>query len=224
MENTETIMRLLNFAITLITFVTFSSIYGQSQKTDSINSALNEIHQTDQNIRFELLAMQKKGEMQTDDFKNLILKMKKTDSINLSKIKAILDKYGWPKNLNQQANQTIFLVIQHAELKSQEKYLPLMRKAVKEGKTLPSNLALLEDRIALRKGKNQIYVSQVFIDSKTGEKYVEPLEDPETVDKRRTKVGLSTMDEYLKQAFQMEWSIEQYYKDLPKIKKILRER
>ncbi len=36
--------------------------------------------------------------------------------------------------------------LQHADLPTQEKYLPMIRQAEKDGKTLSSNLALLEDR------------------------------------------------------------------------------
>lgn len=217
-------MRLLQFLTTFLLIINFTTIYGQTVKTDSINLVLDSIYQTDQSIRFKLISLQKKRKMQTDEFRNTIIQMKKIDAENLDKVKSILDNYEWPENLTQQANQTIFLVIQHADLETQKQYLPLVRKAVEEGKTLPSNLALLEDRMALREGKKQIYGSQVFIDSETGNKYVQPLKNPETVDERRAKVGLLPMSDYLKQSFQMEWSVEQYKKDLPKIKKLLEER
>ena len=216
------VMKLIRFLSILIILINFNLIYGQSQKNDSINSSLDSIYQTDQNIRFKLIDLQKKDEMQPEELKNIIVKMNKIDSVNLNKIKSLIDNYGWPENLSFQRNQTIFLVIQHSDLGTQQQYLPIIQKAVEEGKTLPSNLAILEDRISLREGKKQIYGSQIFVDSKTGKKYVEPLKNPETVDKRRAKVGLPTMNEYLKQTNQMEWSIEKYYKDLPEIEKLLK--
>ena len=66
--------------------------------------------------------------------------------------------------------------------KNIKKYLPVVESAVKEGKTLASNLALLTDRIALREGGKQIYGSQVWIDKNTGKKYFQPIENPDKVD------------------------------------------
>ncbi|MVN90831.1 hypothetical protein GO816_06810 [Mucilaginibacter sp. HME9299] len=96
----------------------------------------------------------------------------------------------------------MFLVIQHADIKTQEKYLPLMRAAVKEGKAHPANLALLEDRLAIRQGKKQIYGSQISID-KTGKATIDAIDDEPNVNKRRAAVGLQPLENYVKQ-----WEIE----------------
>jgi hypothetical protein len=110
----------------------------------------------------------------------------------------------------------LFLVIQHADQKTQEKYLPMMRAAVKNGKAQGSSLALLEDRVALGQGKRQIYGSQIGRDPDTQLYYVSPLEDPDNVDKRRAEVGLGTLAEYVNR-WQIKWDVEQYKKDLPKL-------
>ena len=87
-----------------------------------------------------------------------------------------------------------------------------MREAVEKGNARASSLALLEDRVALRQGKKQIYGSQVW--KLDGKWYVQPLEDPENVDKRRAEVGLQPLNEYT-QYFGFTWSVEDYYKTLP---------
>lgn len=197
--------------------------FAQTKSSENIQTTLDSIWKTDQETRFELIKLQQEGKMKSEEFKHLLQKMKKADSLNLSKVQSLLDN-GWPDNLNFQGNQTIFLVIQHADLETQKQYLPAIENAVKENKSLPSNLALLKDRIALREGNKQIYGSQVFIDSNTGAKYVQPLENPEKVDSLRAEVGLPTMQIYLAQSFQMEWSLEQYYEDLPTIEKLRQER
>jgi hypothetical protein len=139
------------------------------------------------------------------------------DSVNLLKIKKIIDKYGWlgPETIGENGNATLFLVIQHADQKTQEKYLPIMRQAVKDKKALGSELALLEDRVALGQGKKQIYGSQIGGDP--GNYYVLPLEDPDNVDKRRAEVGLPPLYEYLKH-YNIKWDVEQYKKDFPEKK------
>ncbi|GAA0872532.1 hypothetical protein GCM10009117_16790 [Gangjinia marincola] len=193
---------------------------AQTNSLKDVQTELDSIYTHDQTIRFEIMKMQKEGKLQTDEFIALVTKMKRTDADNLNKIKAILDRYGWPNDLTDQGNQTIFLVIQHADIATQREYLPLIKKAVEDKKILPSNLAILEDRIALRSGEKQIYGSQVVIDQNTGIKYVAPLIDPDGVNQRRKSVGLPTMEEYLKQSFQMSWSLDQYNKDYIKANEV----
>jgi hypothetical protein len=123
------------------------------------------------------------------------------DSINLSKIDSIIARYGWVGTdvVGQRASQAIFLVIQHStDLQKQEKFLLLMREAVREGNASAADLALLEDRVALAEGKKQIYGTQIGID-KDGGNCLMPLEDPDHVDERRRKAGLGPLADYLKQ-------------------------
>jgi len=121
----------------------------------------------------------------------------KKDSINLGKVKAVLDQYGWLgiNDIGEKANMTLFLVVQHADSLTQVTYLPMMRQAVQEGKARPENLALLEDRILTRQGKPQIYGSQVRT-GKTGKYEFFPISDERNVDKRRAAVGLEPLEIY----------------------------
>ena len=145
-------------------------------------------------------------------------KLRKTDSINTVKITSVIENYGWlgVDVVGDYGNSTFFAVIQHSDLKTQEKYLPIMREAVKNGKARADHLALLEDRVALKEGRRQIYGSQLGMDPITKKTYVCPLVDPGNVDARRAKVGLPPMQEYLEPAG-IKWDVEQYKKDLPAI-------
>ncbi len=127
--------------------------------------------------------------------KNMI----ETDSVNLLKVKAILDQYGWlgPAEVGPDGNSALFLVIQHADLPVQEKYLPLMREAAGNGKARRTDLALLEDRVNMRNGKKQIYGSQIKRDPNSGAYYIYPIEDPKNVDKRRAEAGLGPLADYV---------------------------
>ena len=113
-------------------------------------------------------------------------------------------------------NSTLFLVIQHSDLKVQEKYLPMMREAVAKKKASSSSLALLEDRVALRQGKRQIYGSQIGRKPNGGDYYVSPLEDPDNVDKRRVAVGLGSLESYISR-WNIKWDVEAYKTMLPEI-------
>lgn len=138
------------------------------------------------------------------------------DSINLKKVSAILDKKGWlgPNVVGGLGSNTLFLVIQHADLATQQKYLPVMRKAVSEGKAYPASLALLEDRVALGEGKKQKYGSQIGYDPSTNSSYVLPLEDADKVDEFRAEMGLGSISEYCSY-FGITWNLEEYKMKLP---------
>lgn len=135
------------------------------------------------------------------------------DSINLLKVTNILDRRGWlgRDKVGSRGNQTLFLVIQHADQKTQEKYLPMMREAVKNGNANASSLALLEDRVALGQGKKQIYGSQIGFDKTTQKSYVLPLDDPDHVDERRASVGLGHLADYVRR-WKIVWDVEEYKK------------
>ncbi len=165
----------------------------------------------------------KKLGKESKEVRELAQSRKEKDSINLIKVEKILDKYGWlgPDVVGSQGSRTIFLVVQHAGLKAQEKYLPMMREAVKDKKASASNLALLEDRVLLRKGMKQVYGSQIGA-TKSGEYYIHPLDDPDNVDKRRAEVGLGPLADYV-QRWQLKWDPEAYKKQLPEIEKMQKE-
>jgi len=176
------------------------------------------IYAEDQGIRGEFAKIYRDKGPGNKEFDSINKLMGYKDSINLIKVIKILDEKGWVgKNVvGSQANQTLFLVIQHSDLKYQQKYLPMMRDAVKKGNANPSSLALLEDRVSLREGRKQIYGSQIGRDKETKMYYVSSLEDPDNVDVRRANVGLQPIAEYVSQ-WQIKWDVDQYKRDLPSL-------
>jgi hypothetical protein len=179
---------------------------------------LDSIYVEDQSYRKQIDGIEKKYGWESKEMKDHWKIINEKDSINLIKVKSILEKYGWlgADVVGGKGNSTLFLVIQHSDQATQEKYLPMMREAVKNGKAQGSSLALLEDRVALGQGKRQIYGSQIGRDPETQIYYVSPLEDPENVDRRRAEVGLGPLSEYVSR-WQIKWNVEQYKKDLPKL-------
>jgi len=192
--------------------------FGQTQnKTGfdiSLMAQLDTIHQEDQNYRIritEILGKSQRSESDNIEFIALLKIMNEKDSINLLKIEKILNEYGWlgADVIGEQGNKTLFLVIQHSDLETQLKYLPMMREAVKLGNVKRKDFALLEDRTAVRQGKRQIYGSQIFKDYDTGESYVYPLIEPEKVNERRAEVGLEPIEDYVK-CVGMIWDVEKH--------------
>ena len=147
--------------------------------------------------------------------------MKQRDSLNLRVVERILTNCGWlgPSLIGPDANSTLFMVIQHADLAAQEKYVSMMSEAVKQGTLRAASFALLQDRMALRKGQKQIYGSQIAWNMKTNQYYVLALEDPDGVDQRRKSVGLVPLAVYIQDCCQLIWDVEAYKKDIHSLKR-----
>jgi len=131
------------------------------------------------------------------------------DSTNLVYVKALIDRYGWPGKsfVGGRGNYAVWLVIQHADLETQEKCLPLMKASVEKNESRPVDLAYLEDRVLMRQGKNQIYGTQVTFNSKTGAQEFWPIENEKNVNLRREKLELEPIEEYAKH-FGIEYKLK----------------
>ena len=180
-----------------------------------LQQELLKINEDDQKYRMQLDEVEKKYGYNSPQMQEIWQIIGEKDSINLVKVKSILDKHGWvgPDKVGKAANQTLFLVIQHSDLATQQHYLPMMREAVKTGNASGGSLALLEDRVALGEGRKQVYGSQIGRDNASGKYFVSPLEDPDNVDKRRAEVGLPPLAQYV-QRWEIVWDVVQYKKDL----------
>lgn len=119
------------------------------------------------------------------------------DSINLAEVEQIIEKHGWlgVYEIGEKGNSTLWQVIQHASYETQKKYMPIIRKAVKEGNASVVQMAFLEDRFNIYQGRAQLYGTQVV---KTNGVYqVYPIVDPENIEERRATIGIEPLAEYL---------------------------
>lgn len=181
---------------------------------------LDSIKNEDQTGRLKSRELQQAG-ADAQQLKELWRGIKQKDSTNLIVVRGILDKYGWlGAGVVGTGNSTLFLVIQHSDLATQEHYLPMMRDAVVVGDAYASDLALLEDRVAIRQGRRQIYGSQIDQDPETGAYYVCPLDDARHVDERRAAVGLEPINSYLKN-WNLTWDADAYEIELPHLEEKL---
>ncbi len=179
---------------------------------------LDSVYTEDQKYRRQISEIEKTYGRQSPEMQAHWKLILEKDATNLALVKKILDERGWlgPDIVGDRGNSTLFLVIQHADLATQEQYLPMMRDAVSKGNAYPGSLALLEDRVALGQGKRQIYGSQIGRDMETGQFYVSPLDDPENVDKRRMEVGLGPLAEYVSR-WEISWDATAYKQQLPEL-------
>ena len=172
-----------------------------TQLPDSILKKKLEIIGTeDQTLRHILPDVSQKFGRDSDEYKYIWSLINRQDSICLNKLIEIIDAHGWigKSRIGAIANQTIWSVIQHAEVKVQEKYLPLLKKSVEKGESERWHLAFLEDRVLMYNKKKQIYGTQATWDNDLKKNKIYPIEDVKNVNQRRLNLGLETIEEYAK--------------------------
>ena len=126
----------------------------------------------------------------------LISEMNKTDREDLARVEAIIAKVGWPgKSLvGADASSSAWLVIQHSDVATQKKYMPMMMKAAEAGDLDRGEVAMTIDHILVAEGKPQLYGSAF---KQVNGKFVpEPIQDEANLDARRKEVGLPPFAEY----------------------------
>jgi hypothetical protein len=168
---------------------------------DTIMSQLAYVFKTDQQYRIPLEPTIKKYGWNSPQVDSLEELMGIQDSINLRIVTHIIDTYGWlgPDSIGPGGSSALWTIIQHSDLDVQQKYLPVMRDAVQHSRASASDLAYLEDRVALQEGRKQIYGTQFQLNTKTNTYSFAPIEDELNVDKRRAAVGLEPLEDYARE-------------------------
>lgn len=163
-----------------------------------IDSLLCDIGRKDQEVRTDW-AKVATGSVTQEEAIEYALKMEETDSTNLAAVSRILDTYGWPSGLSDEANKAIFLVVDHSDLNIMNKYIGLFRDAVEKGYLSMNDLVTMEDRMLMNAGKPQKYGTQAYSLVEYGKTmiYIWPVEDPDKLDALRKSVGLMPIEDYL---------------------------
>ncbi len=180
----------------------FLSCKAQSSYTVFKNELLD-IYKSDQLYRAEM------AKVKPTDIKilELVHKQDSLDATNLKRVIVILDSIGYPKRkeYGDSSGLATFFVIQHADIKYQQKYLPLFVQAAKDKEMDWKNVVYMIDRVRLEQGKKQLYGTQIqpVKDPVTGyltdKAVIAPIEDEKNVNKRRAKVGLGTIEQEAKE-------------------------
>jgi hypothetical protein len=162
----------------------------------------------DQDIRARLIAAAREHQVVVGSPEFLkqcapqLEEMSGIDAENVVWLKGIVERQGWPGRTlaGGDGSDAAFLIVQHAthDLEFQRHCLRLMQAAA-DGEVGKPHLALLTDRIRLREGMKQVYGTQ--IEHRDGRWQVEgAVEEPESLDARREKMGLPPLEQYLREA------------------------
>ncbi|MGI5118806.1 DUF6624 domain-containing protein [Marinactinospora thermotolerans] len=119
------------------------------------------------------------------------------DEDNHAWLRELVAAHGWPgrSSAGDDGAEAAWLLAQHAPPEDQERFLPLLRRAVENGDAAPVHLAYLEDRVRVRRGLPQRYGTQ-YRRLPDGGLRLEEVEDPSGLDERRASAGLGPQAEY----------------------------
>jgi hypothetical protein len=175
-------------------------VQAEAKLNQPIKRELAEIMESDQGLRRQIAPTQEKYGSKSAQMDSLWRQMQRADARNLPRVTAIIDQYGWPGNslVGRSGSLAAFLVIQHSNLATMQKYLPLMRQAAAKGELAKQNLALVEDRVLTFQDQPQLYGSQLHTNQATGKTEFFPIADEAHVDERRAIMGLEPLGDYAK--------------------------
>lgn len=168
-----------------------------------IDTTLGKVYERDQNIRkaaMELTRSVSQGNnILVDSLVKITNEMNQIDEENIIIVEDIL-KNGVPKKLSKESYETIWLVIDHASLEKQEKYLPIIEEMNSRKILSKSRYAILYDRIAMKQNRPQRFGTQTIqiVSDNTMQNYVWPVENPDILDSLRISLNLNSIAEYIK--------------------------
>lgn len=180
-------------------------VLSACQCVQSTDRLLAEVWERDQSVRHQMLALTKavtaEGQMNLVD--SLIAThelLERIDAENGAIVDSLLQD-GMPANLAPESYKTIWIVIDHAPLEMQEKYLPMVEQMAVQQLIAASDYACLFDRVAMYQNRPQRYGSQSvqFGQSDAMRLYLWPVEDLEKLDALRVEMGMQPIADYLRQ-------------------------
>jgi len=168
---------------------------------DELRVELEGMFAADQAFRKEVWGLVQEHGPSSSQVKDAWKRGSAIDAKNVARLVEILEAHGWPGStlVGETACKSAFLVLQHADLATQKRYLPLLREATAAGEIETTALPMLEDRVRMREGRDQLYGSQL-VHGEDGKPALWPIEDEAHVDERRASVGLPPLAEYLARA------------------------
>lgn len=191
----------------------FAQDLRATPSSDAVRRELVRMGEDDQKRRQEMMDLMDRlagsdSEKMAKKWKQAVERQNDLDGKNRQRLDEIVKQHGWPKRsvFGEEASGVAFLIVQHAELDYQKKYLPLIKDAVGQKEARRSDLAMLEDRILTREGKKQVYGTQLRLNQTTQRMELYPIEDEGNVDSRRAAAGLEPLEVYLKRGFGIDYA------------------
>lgn len=123
----------------------------------------------------------------------------RADSVRSRWLKDKLARFGWPPTVagSDSAAQAAWLILQHSpDTAWQAGMLPELERLASTGALPPDDVAMLADRVMVKRGAPQRYATQFTL--LDGKLVPEPIGDTTGLDARRAAVGLPPMTDYVR--------------------------
>ena len=127
-----------------------------------------------------------------------IQRMTDVDADNTNFLKRIVAERGWPGRsmVGTDGSTAAFLIVQHStDTLFTARTLPLLEKAYAAGEAEGQQVALLSDRVAVRRHQQQVYGTQASLVN--GRFVLDPIADSAHVDARRAQMGMPSVAAYM---------------------------
>ncbi len=192
------IILLCIFSIIPLVCIFLTNCYRKNENSLSdknyIKTVLSKMVSIDQALRAKV------AHAQSTVDESLWNEIKKIDREHTKTLKEILNYYYWITipEFGKEADGHAWLLVQHADHdpEFQKEALHRLEKLYPSQETSPTNFAYLHDRVAKNEKRPQRYGTQGTV--KDGKWVPYEIEDPNSLDYRRSVVGLPSFQEYLK--------------------------
>jgi hypothetical protein len=130
----------------------------------------------------------------------LLARIGAVDSANTAWLRETVGAHGWPaqSTVGREAASAAFLLVQHASRDTafQAAMLDELVAAFERGEAEGQSVALLTDRVAVRRGQPQVYGTQAGM--RDGRLVLEPIADSAGIDARRARMGMIPLRDYVR--------------------------
>lgn len=157
----------------------------------------------DSGLREELLAMAEVD----DELRSQVLDAESADMEQLrelqeseveqtAQLKEILEAHGWPgvKMVGHDGAAAAWTLLKHADIDTKQRALELIEESDDAG-VPATEIAFMTDEVLVAFGKPQLYGTQFAMAH--GSLVQQPVDDRDSVDARRARIGLPPLEEYL---------------------------
>lgn len=132
-------------------------------------------------------------------------------AVNEGRLRSIFDQYGFPGYdlVGKKGSNNFWLMVQHCDkdVSFQQAVLKAMETELPKHNADPKSFAYLADRVSLNTGRKQIYGTQVTYNTDSCQAIPKPLADSLNVDRRRSKIGLESIESYLNWMSQLHFEM-----------------
>lgn len=174
---------------------------GEDSGGNALRDTLLHIIEMDQYYRNISTSLEEQYGMEADTLQLVYELQHRQDSINLSKICAMLDKQGWPskESVGDTAVLAPFFVLQHSsDPDIMNQYFPIVKAMVENGQLSPRILAYYSDRLSMLREEPQIFGTQLRNDPQSGKMVLYPILNFDSLDIRRKAADLGPINDYLR--------------------------